>query len=173
VQTVTQFAAANVFTSLGIDWQMLLLQIVAFLILVWAMGKWVYPWLVKNVDERQQKIEEANNAAEKAKTDAAEAETKLEALLADARQEAIGIVETARQESDSLIAAAEEKARLTAERIVADAHEQLERDVAVAQKALRDQTLELVGMAAEKVIGKASDAKLDNSLIAEALKEAE
>ena len=46
-------ASGNVFIALGIDWRLLILQIIAFLILVWLLAKFVYPWLLKQVDERQ------------------------------------------------------------------------------------------------------------------------
>jgi F-type H+-transporting ATPase subunit b len=168
---LNQFATTgNIFTSLGIDWRMLILQIVAFLILVFALGKWVYPWLMKSVDDRQRHIDEANKAAEDAKKDAEQAEAKMEALLADARRQATDIVATARLESANALSAADEKARATSERIIADAHAQLEKDIATAQKALHDQTLELVALTTEKVIGKANSKVIDNALIAEVLK---
>ena len=49
MELLTQFAAAetganqDIFSTLGIHWELLVLQIVAFIILVWALGKWVYP----------------------------------------------------------------------------------------------------------------------------------
>ena len=46
-------ANPDVLTSLGIDWQLLVLQIVAFLILVVILGKFVYPVFVRIIDERQ------------------------------------------------------------------------------------------------------------------------
>ncbi len=172
MQYVTQFAAANVFTSLGIDWQMLVLQIIAFLLLVWGLGKWVYPWLMKSVDDRQKAIEDAAAAAAEAKNAAEKAEENMEALLADARKQATDIVNTARLESANALSAAEEKARLTGERIIAEAHQQLDKDITAAQKALHDQTLELVSLATAKVVGKVNSKSFDNALIAEVLKDA-
>jgi F-type H+-transporting ATPase subunit b len=168
---LNRFAATDLFTSLGIDWKMLILQLIAFVLLVFALGKWVYPWLMKSVDERQQKIEAANKAAEEAKNAAEKAEENMDALLADARKQAADIVATARLESSNVVSAAEEKARTTADRIIADAHAQLDKDIVAAQKALHDQTLELVGLATEKVIGKTNSKAIDNNLIAEVLKE--
>ena len=54
----TQFAVAQgqsggLFSALGIDWKMLLFQVIAFLILVWLMGKYVYPILLRTIDARQ------------------------------------------------------------------------------------------------------------------------
>jgi F-type H+-transporting ATPase subunit b len=173
VQNLTQFAAAksNIFTSLGIDWQMLILQIVAFLLLVFALGKWVYPWLMKSVDDRQAAIEEANNSAEEAKKAAEQAEEKMEELLADARKQAADIVATARLESADVVSAAQTKAQTSADHIISEAHAQLEKDITTAQKMLHDQTLELVSLATEKVVGKVNSKTFDNGLIAEVLKE--
>ena len=96
VSTLTHFAsdgaAGDIFTALGIDWKTLILQIVAFLILVWLLGKFVYPWLMKSVDERQKNIEEAAKAAKQAQESAAESEAETAELLATARKEAAEIV---------------------------------------------------------------------------------
>ena len=60
-QFASEAAAADkdLFSALGIDWRLLILQIIAFLILVVLLGKFVYPWLMKSVDERQAGIEAA------------------------------------------------------------------------------------------------------------------
>lgn len=178
MQHLTQFAAEatekkDIFTSLGIDWQMLILQLVAFLVLVFLLSKWVFPWLIKSVDDRQRNIEEANKAADEARKIAEDSESKMQALLDEAREQAAGIINTARLESAETVSAAQMKAQESAERIVANAHVQIDKDISAAQKALRDQTLELVGLATEKVVGKVNTKSIDNALIAAALKESE
>lgn len=181
MQVLTQFAAeetaavaekADIFTSLGIDWQMLILQLVGFLLLVVILRRWVYPWLMKSVDERQEKIEAASKAAEEAKQAAASAEEKTAELLEVARKEAADIVNTARLESAAAIAASEEKARKQAQRIAADAKEELQKDVIAAKKALYDETLDLVAAATEKVVAGTVDAKANNAIVTKAVKEA-
>jgi F-type H+-transporting ATPase subunit b len=173
VQNLTQFAATNgnIFTSLGIDWKSLILQIVAFLLLVAILGKWVYPWLMKSVDERQRGIEEANKAAEGAKDAAEKAEEKMESLLSEARKQAADIVATARQESATALSAAEEKARKRTEQILKDAQDEISKDVIAAKKTLHDETLSLVGLATEKVLGKVVSKDIDQKLIKESLEE--
>lgn len=171
-----QFAAAeaasdDILTALGIDWKMLILQIVAFLILVALLGKFVYPWLMKSVDERKDKIEAAAKAAATAQAEAAKTEEKMIELLEQARKEAAEIVNTAKLESTAALAASEEKAKTQAERIVANAHEQIDRDVIAAKKQLYNETLELVATATEKVVGKVANAKGNDELITAALKE--
>ena len=162
-------ADKDLFAALGIDWRLLILQIIAFLILVVLLGKFVYPWLMKSVDERQAGIEAAAKAtaeAQKAAEDNKEAVTE---LLAKARKQAAEIISTAKLESAETLSASEKKAQTIAERIVADAHNQLDKDVANARKVLYNDTLELVGLATEKVIAKKLDKKADSDLIASAV----
>jgi len=159
-------------SALGIDWRLLILQIVAFLILVWLLGKYVYPWLMKSVDERQKNIEEAAKAAKKAHESAIETQSETAELLAQARKDAASIVETAKLEAAELASTSEVRARTTAEKIVADGKAQIEKDIDKARRDLHDETLELIGLATEKVIGKTLDKKADDTLIANALEEA-
>lgn len=167
----TNAAQADIFTTLGIDWRLLILQVVAFLILVWALGKFVYPWLMKSVDERQEAIEASAKAAEAAEQKAEAAQEEIAKLLKEARVEAKDIVTTAKDEAAAMVADAEEKAKKRAEKIVADAHDQLEKDVIAARKALHNDTIELIALATEKVVGKTVDANVDKKIIAAAVKE--
>jgi len=165
-------AQGDIFSTLGIDWRLLIIQIVAFLLLVALLGRFVYPWLMKSVDERQANIEAASKAAVKAQKAAQANQEKVAELLAEARKEAAEIVSTAKLESAEMISTSEKRAQKSAERIVADAHDQLEKDVANARKQLYNDTLELVATATEKVIGTKLDAKTDSDLIANAVKAA-
>lgn len=162
----------DLFTALGIDWRLLILQIVAFLVLVALLGKFVYPWLMKSVDARQDGIEAAAKAAAEAQKAAEANKEAVAELLAQARKEANEIVGTAKLESAEMVSASEQKAKKVAERIAADAHDQLEKDVANARKVLYNDTLELVGLATEKVIAKKLDKKADSELIASVVKAA-
>ena len=174
---LTQFAEAaetnnDLFGALGIDWRLLVLQVVAFLILVWLLGKFVYPWLMKSVDERQKDIEAAAKAAKKAQESAAESQAETAELLAEARKEAAEIVATAKLEAGEMVSTSEAKAKSTAEKIVADAHAQIEKDIDKARRELHDETLDLIALATEKIVRKKMDKKADEALIADLLKEA-
>ena len=163
----------DLLTALGVDWRLLILQIIAFLILVWLLGKLVYPWLMKSVDERQKNIEAAALAAKKAQESAVEAQHETADLLAEARKEAAEIVETAKLEAAELASSTEARARTTAEQIVKDAHDQLDKDIAKVRRELHDETLALVSLATEKVVRGTHTKKADDALIAQALKEAQ
>lgn len=162
----------NVFTSLGIDGQMLLFQGIAFLILVWLLGKFVFPVLIKAVDDRQAAIEASTKAADEARVKAEAAEAEVAKLLATARREAKDIVATAKTEATAAVQAAEDKAVSRAKKIVAGAQEQIEKDTIAAKKALHNETIELVASATEKILGKTVDSKVDQKVVAQAVEEA-
>lgn len=166
------FAKENLFAALGVDWKTLIIQIVAFLILVWAFSKWVYPWLMKSVDDRKAEIDAGAAAAEEAKKKADEAEAQLEKLLSEARTEASDIVSTAKDEAAAAVAAAEDKARQHADTIVENAKAEIQKDIASAKAALYNEAVDLVAAATEKVTSGALNGQVDEKIVAAAVKEA-
>lgn len=164
-ETAHQEASGDLFASLGINWQMLLFQMLAFIILVVLLGKFIFPILMKAVDDRQAKIEEAGKAAEKAEQKAEAAEAKIEEVLKKARVEAADIVTTAKDEATQMIEKAESQAKARSERIVAEAQEDIHKDVLAARKALEKDTIALVKKAAGLAVAGVADEKLDTALI--------
>jgi len=174
---LTQFATTetakkqDIFSSLGIDWMLLLFQLVAFLILIVLLKKFVYPFLVKAVDERQEKVEAGIKAAQEAEIKAIAAQEQVEKLLVKARKEASDIIEIAKTEAAASIKTAEDKAKNRAQRITDQAHEQIEQDVVTARMMLRQDTADLIALATEKVTNNTLDKKIDTRVIEAALKE--
>jgi F-type H+-transporting ATPase subunit b len=160
------------FEALGIDWQLLVIQTLAFLVLLWFLSKYVYPPLTRMLEKREADIEAGAKAAAAAEKKAESAQAEVAKLLKEARREATDIVSTAKEEATAAIELAGNKAKTQAERIVADAHDQIGKDVLAAKKALQNETLELVALATEKVVGKTISAKIDQDVIASAVKEA-
>jgi F-type H+-transporting ATPase subunit b len=162
-------AQGGLFDALGIDWKMLILQIIAFLLLVWLLGKFVYPWLIKSVDERQAGIDAVMKAANEAKVTALHTEAQVEKLLEKARLDASDIVATAKIESVAALAASEEKAKKRSDQIIADAQAEIHKEVVAAKAALHNETIDLIALATEKVVGKTLSGKIDNELIKDTL----
>jgi F-type H+-transporting ATPase subunit b len=168
----TLFAAASspgLFQALGIDWKLLIEQAIAFLILVGLLGKYIYPVLIKAIDDRREAIEASLKDAEKSRQDLEKTEAKIEQLFAQARKDADALLQRAQQEASGVVSDAEVKAKTRAERIVADAHNQLEADIIKARASLKRDTAELVSLATEKIIHEKLDTKKDASLIERAL----
>jgi len=177
---LTQFASEaasgehdkDLLSSLGIDWTILAVQTVAFLLLVWLLGKFVYPILVRTIDAREAKIEEAGKAAEAAEKKAEAAESKIEETLKKARTEAADIVSTAKNEATQMIEKAEAQAKSRSERIVAEAQADIQKDVLAARKTLEKDTINLVKKAAGLAVSGIADERLDTALIKKSVEEA-
>jgi F-type H+-transporting ATPase subunit b len=167
----TEEASKGLFEALGLDGKLLIEQAIAFLILVAILGKFVYPALVKAIDARRDQIEAGMKEAKQAEEALINAEAKVADMLADARKEADEIIARSHQEITAMISDAEEKAKTRADQIVKDARAQLDTDVAKARRALKEETIQLVALATEKVIGEKLDERKDAGLIKEALQE--
>jgi len=162
----------GLFGALGIDWRLLILQIIAFAVLVWFLGKFVYPFLVRAIDKREAAIEESVQAAREAEEKAEKSQSEIDKLLKEARSEATGIIELAHKDAAQQVKDAEDRAKQRAEQIVSEAREQLGRDIIKARKELRADTVELVAQATQQIVKEKVDAKKDKALIDGALKEA-
>lgn len=162
--------SVDLFGTLGIDWTVLLLQTISFIILVFILAKWVYPPIAAMLDRHDKKIADAMEAAEEAKKHAEESEAKTAEILEKSRNEAAEIIEAAKQESAEMIIKAEEEATAQAETIIAEARADLERDVEQARADLRGEIVDLVALATTKVIDTKID-KQDQKLIESVLKE--
>ena len=127
-------------------------QAIAFAIFVWFCMKFVWPPLIGAINERQRKIEEGLNAAEKAKADLASAEKQAEAEFAKAKTEAASIIERANKTANQMIEDAKEQARLEGERIISAAHTAIEQEVAQTREQLRLQVANLAVLGSEKIL---------------------
>lgn len=162
--------SSDILGALGIDVQLLVFQLIAFLILVFVLGKWILPTFIKIVDEREAKIESGIKAAQAAEDKAASANDDIDMLLKKARKEARDIVTTAKDEANAMVTAADEKAKANAEHMLQSARDDIEKEVLAARRMLKTETLDLVARATEKVVGDTYDAKIDTKAIEKALK---
>jgi F-type H+-transporting ATPase subunit b len=158
--------------ALGIDVRLLVLQMAAFLLLVWALKKWVYPILIKAIDDRQAAMEAGIKASEEAKKVAEKAEEQVAKELEAARKQADEILVATQKEAAAIVGDAEEKAQRRAENIVAEAKADMNNQLQAARESLKAETRDLVARATEQIIGEKVDASKDAHLVDGALKKA-
>lgn len=144
----------------------LVAQLVVFFILAWVTMKFVWPPIVKALDERAKKIADGLAAADKAKADLANAEKKSVEELRSARESAAELRSGAEKQAAKLV----EDARAEANRIVAAAREAAGNEAAgAAQKAkdaLRDQVAQLAVAGAERILRREINAQVHADLLA-------
>ena len=144
----------------------LIAQLVVFFILVVFTMKFVWPPIVKALDERAEKVANGLAAADKAKADLAHAEKKVVEEMRKARESAGDVRASAEKQASQLV----DEARAEAARIIAQAREAAEAEAATAaeraKEALRDQVAHLAVAGAEKILRKEINSKAHAELLA-------
>jgi F-type H+-transporting ATPase subunit b len=129
-------------------------QLVVFLILAWFTMKFVWPPIMKALDERAGKIADGLAAADKARADLAHAGQKATEEMRNARESAA----VARSAAERQVAKMIEDARNEGAAIVKAAREAAEAEAAVAsqraRESLRDQVATLAVAGAERILRK-------------------
>jgi F-type H+-transporting ATPase subunit b len=144
-------------------------ELIAFVLMILILGKYVYPRIIKAATEREDKIEAGLRAAAESEQRLADAQVKVEQTLEDARTQAREILNRAHQEATADAAEVLAKARADAEAQVERARTEIaaERDRAIQD--LRAEVASMVVAATQRVLGSAIDSKAHQRLIDEAL----
>ena len=159
--------------ALGIDGRLFVTQLVAFLVLLFILKKWVFPPIIRAIDKRQESIDATVREAAEARQALEKAESKADDVLAEARKEAEAVLARTQEESQRAIADAEAKAKERAEQIVTDARTQLDADVKKARAAIKKDAVQLVAVATEQVLAEKVDDAKDKALIERSLEKVE
>jgi len=149
----------------------LFVQIAVFLALWWFTAKYVWPPIVKALDERSKKIADGLAAADKAKFELAAAEKRVEAEIKQARASAAEVRASGEKQAAHLV----EEARAEAARILSEARKSAEGEAALAAQRAKDQLREQVALlavsGAERILRREIDpsahAQLQDGLKAE------
>lgn len=140
-------------------------QLISFAVFVWFCAKFVWPPLMAAMDERQAKIAEGLNAADRAAKDLELAQDKAAGQLREAKEQAAVIVEQANKRSTQIVEEAENEARAKAEQIMKAAEAEVEQETVRAREALRQRVSELAVAGAEKILQSSVDAKKHSELL--------
>ncbi|HUP27036.1 MAG TPA: F0F1 ATP synthase subunit B [Chloroflexia bacterium] len=161
------------FEALGIVWGNLLWQCLAFGVLIFLLSRFAYTPVVKMLDERANRISESIQQAEQIKADNAAAAKRAQEVIAEAQVQTREMLTQAQQMSQRTIAAAQAEAREQREKMLSDAHAQIETDTQRAKEELQREVARLAILAASRVVGKSLDTPDHYRLVDEALAESE
>ncbi|ESS13697.1 MAG: F0F1 ATP synthase subunit B [Burkholderiaceae bacterium] len=127
-------------------------QAIVFAILVWFTMKFVWPPLAKALDERALKISEGLASAEKAKTELALANKRVDEALSQSRDEAAQRLADAERRAQSLLEDAKTRASDEAAKIILNAQQEAKSLVGSAREALREEVATLAVAGAQKIL---------------------
>jgi F-type H+-transporting ATPase subunit b len=147
------------------------IELVAFLLMLAILARYVYPRVLAAAEARQKAISEELTAAEQARKEAEaklqQAEKQLEAARAQAQEIIAGAARSADQLREELKVKAEEEAK----RVLEKAREEIAAERQKMLEGARRDIAELVLDATEKVIGETLDGDRHKKLIDKAIAE--
>ena len=143
----------------------LVAQLVVFFILAWFTMKYVWPPIMKALDERAAKIAEGLAAAERGRQSLDLAAKHSAESVREGKEKAAEIVVQAEKQAQQIIEAAKEQARFEAEKVAAAAKADLEQEAARIKEDLRERVADLAVAGAEKILRREIDAKAHADLL--------
>jgi len=145
----------------------LIAQLVVLFIFAWVMMSFVWPPIVKALDERAKKIADGLSAADKAKSELVNANKRVEEQLAAARTDATQRLADAERLAQSMIEEAKSRANEEGAKIVAAAKAEAEQEAIKVREQLRDQVAALAVKGAEQILRKEVNADVHAGLLAQ------
>jgi F-type H+-transporting ATPase subunit b len=128
-------------------------ELFAFAIMLYILGKYVVPPINKAMEARQNAIRKQFADLDTARKQAEAAEAEFKAQIADARHEAARIREDAREQGAQIIAEMREQAQVEAARIVENGKAQVSAERQQAVTSLRAEVGTLATTLAGRIVG--------------------
>ncbi len=145
----------------------LIAQALAFAGLIWLIATYVWPPLLKAIEERQQKIAEGLAAADNSQRVLAQAQEQVNEELRTARTKANEIIDQAHQRANQIVEQARAEAQAEAARQKAMVEAEIEASANRAREDLRRQVSMLAVTGAEKLLRREIDANAHRALLDE------
>ncbi|MEO8297373.1 MAG: F0F1 ATP synthase subunit B [Burkholderiales bacterium] len=143
----------------------LIVQMIVFLILVWFTMKFVWPPITAALDERARKIADGLAAADKAKSELATANKRVEEQLAQTRNDSTKLLADAERRGQAIVDEAKKRAEEEGAKIVTAAKAEAEQQTVRAREALREQVAGLAVKGAEQILKREVNAGVHAELL--------
>ena len=143
----------------------LIIQMIVFLILIGFTMKFVWPPIIAALDERRSKIADGLSAADKAKSELAVANKRVEQQLSAARDDAAKRLADAERLAQQMIEEAKTRASEEGAKIIASAKSEAAQEAVKAREVLRDQVAGLAVKGAEQILRREVNAGVHAELL--------
>lgn len=127
-------------------------EVLSFAILFFVLYKYAFPGILSVLEEREKKIKDSLDEAERHRSEAEQKLKEYEAKLNTAAKEAEGILAATKERAQRLMEENEQRMTVEAERIKGDATREIDQERRKAIQDIRAQTTDIALMVAEKVV---------------------
>ncbi len=147
------------------------IEIVAFLLMLGILARYVYPRIIEAAEARQRAVTAELEEAEQARQEAARELEQAKQRLDEARSQAQEVISGANRSAEQLRTAEKQKAQEEAARQLERARQEIDAERQKAVDSVRAEVANLVVEATERVVGETLDAAKHRRLIDQAIRE--
>ena len=140
-------------------------QLIAFTVFVVFCMKFIWPFIIKAMEDRETRIADGLAAAEKGQVALTEAEAKKAVLLEESKQQAAEIISQGQKRHDEIVESAKDDARSEKEKILAAAQAEIEQQRTQTREQLRSDVASLALVAAEQILMREVDRNAHNDVL--------
>ena len=140
-------------------------QTIAFIIFVWFCVKYVWPPIIKAIEERQGQIANALASAEAARKEQADNKVLAELEISKAKVQAQEILDAANKRRNEVLDEVKAEAEELKAKIIAQGYAEVEAERKRVQEELRLKVASLAVAGAEKIVGRSIDEAANNDII--------
>ncbi|SEI66297.1 F0F1 ATP synthase subunit B [Frateuria terrea] len=140
-------------------------EMLSFAILIWFSVQFIWPHINKAIEERQLKIAEGLDAAERARAELRDADSKVAAEIKVARQQAAEIIDRAQQQANQILDKARGDAIAEINRLKASAQDDIASMAQRAREELREKVGALAVQGATKIVQREIDPAAHKALL--------
>jgi F-type H+-transporting ATPase subunit b len=151
----------------------LIVQAIVFVILALVTMKFIWPPLIRAIDDRRKKIADGLAAAERGHKELQNANGEAQVIINEAREKALKIVDQANRRSGDIIEEARSTATSEGQRLVGDARQEAALEQARARDQLRKDVGSLAVAGASRLLEREIDPKAHADLIEQLAREIE
>jgi F-type H+-transporting ATPase subunit b len=128
--------------------------LIAFLAVLFILGKFAWKPILKALGEREKGIADSISAAERIKGEMNQLRSENENLMAQAREERSQMLKEAKEIKDRIVNEAKDQAKTEANKIIADAQQQIQQQKMAALTEVKNEISNLAVEVAEKILRK-------------------
>ncbi|MDD5527483.1 MAG: F0F1 ATP synthase subunit B [Patescibacteria group bacterium] len=159
----------KIFEAFGLDWRILIAQLINFAILFFILWKFAYKPMFKILDERKKKIETGLNYAARAEEKLKEIGEEEKKTMVAAKKEAAKFMEEAKKEAEESRKKQIEKTKEEIGQLINQEKENMRLEKAEVLASINREVAELVALTVEKVIEEKMSGQKDEELIKKAI----
>jgi F-type H+-transporting ATPase subunit b len=141
-------------------------QIISFAVFVWFTMKFVWPLLLKQMQDRETRIADGLAAADKGQQALVDAEKRRAELVDQGKHQAADIVNQAQKRGDEILEESKSHARSEAERLIQAAKSEIDRERSQARENLKRDVAVLALAGAEQILLREVDKNAHNEILA-------